>query len=146
MFFVNMIESSAYRNSVTTEETAASLGKISLLLRWIQDNLPCGPVPLLSQAAYTIAISTVDGNPISLKGLISSLGCSEAGLRKPLQRLLDEGWVVIERDPSDQRVRRLLATGKLLSTLDALANRITDPEACVEPASQLSHSASSGFG
>jgi DNA-binding MarR family transcriptional regulator len=113
-------------------ESAVSLKKISRLVGWIQDHLPFGPYPIVSQAAYTVAIWTVDGNPISVKGLVGSLGCSVAGVRKPLQRLLKEGWVVIERDKSDQRVRRVIATGKLLSTLNELARRLPDTEEHLE--------------
>lgn len=62
----------------------------------------------------------------------SSIGCSKAGLRRPLQRLLGEGWVVIDRDNVDQRVRRVVATAKLLGALIQLAGRITDHETQME--------------
>jgi hypothetical protein len=64
----------------------------------------------------------------------SSIGCSEAGLRRPLQRLLGEGWVVIDRDSVDQRVRRVVAAEKLLGALIQLAGRITDNETQMESA------------
>jgi len=105
-----------------------AIGKIASLISWTQDNLPVGVSSIVSQAAYVIAIQSIEGNPISLKGLIGSIGCSEAGLRKPLQRLIDEGWVEIVRDQGDQRVRRAIATGKLLGALAEFADRIAERE------------------
>jgi len=103
-----------------------AIGKIANLITWTQDNLPGGVPSIVSQAAYVVAIQTIEGSPISLKGLIGSIGCSEAGLRKPLQRLVDEGWVEIARDPDDQRVRRAIATEKLLAALAEFADRIAE--------------------
>ena len=103
-----------------------AIGKIANLINWTQDNLPGGVPSIISQAAYVVAIKTIEGSPISLKGLIGSIGCSEAGLRKPLQRLVDEGWVEIARDPDDQRVRRAIATEKLLAALAEFADRIAE--------------------
>ena len=105
-----------------------AIGKIASLISWTQDNLPGGVPSIVSQAAYIVAIQTIEGSPISLKGLIGSIGCSEAGLRKPLQRLIDEGWVEIVRDRGDQRVRRAIATGKLLGALADFADRIAERE------------------
>ena len=102
--------------------------KIASLITWAQDNLPGGVPSIVSQAAYIVAIRAIEGNPISLKGLIGAIGCSEAGLRKPLQRLIDEGWVEIVRDQRDQRVRRAMATGKLLGALAEFAERIAERE------------------
>jgi len=103
-----------------------AIGKIASLITWTQDNLPGGVPSIVSQAAYVVAIQTIEGSPISLKGLIGSIGCSEAGLRKPLQRLVDEGWVEIARDQDDQRVRRAIATEKLLAALAEFADRIAE--------------------
>jgi len=103
-----------------------AIGKIANLITWTQDNLPGGVPSIVSQAAYVVAIQTIEGSPISLKGLIGSIGCSEAGLRKPLQRLVDEGWVEIARDRDDQRVRRAIATEKLLAALAEFADRIAE--------------------
>ncbi len=105
-----------------------AIGKIGSLITWTQDNLPGGVPSIVSQAAYIVATQTIEGNPISLKGLIRSIGCSEAGLRKPLQRLVEEGWVEIVRDEGDQRVRRAIATGKLLGALAEFAERIAEKE------------------
>ena len=105
-----------------------AIGKIASLINWTQDNLPGGVPSIVSQAAYIVATQTIEGNPISLKGLIGSIGCSEAGLRKPLQRLIEEGWIEIIRDQRDQRVRRAMATGKLLSALAEFADRIAERE------------------
>lgn len=106
-----------------------AIGKIANLIAWTQDNLPGGVPSIVSQAAYVVAIQTIEGSPISLKGLIGSIGCSEAGLRKPLQRLVDEGWVEIVRDQDDQRVRRAIATSKLLGALADFADQITEKKA-----------------
>lgn len=97
-------------------------------------NLPTSTPPIVSQAALIAAVQTVKGSPISLKALISSIGCSEAGLRRPLQRLLDEGWAVIVTDKNDQRVRRVVATGKLLEALIQFADLIADRETQAESA------------
>ena len=109
-------------------EVTRGLEKISKFLSWTQNNLPGTPPPIVWQAAYLAAVQTVEGSPMSLKALISSLGCSEAGLRKPLQQLLDEGWVLIVRDSDDQRVRRVVATDRLLNELVQFADLIADHE------------------
>jgi hypothetical protein len=106
--------------------------KIAQIAYWAQGNLPVFCPPIVSQAAYIVVVQSVMGNPISLKALIGSLGCSEAGLRKPLQRLLDEGWVVIENDPGDRRVRRVIATNQLLAAVLQLADQITPQESKAE--------------
>ena len=105
-----------------------AIGKIASLINWTQDNLPGGVPSIVSRAAYVVAIQTIEGSPISLKGLIGSIGCSEAGLRKPLQRLVEEGWVEIVRDQGDQRVRRAIATEKLLAALVEFADWIAERE------------------
>ena len=113
---------------VGQQDLVPAIGKIADLINWTQDNLPGGVPSIISQAAYVVAIQTIEGNPISLKGLIGSIGCSEAGLRKPLHRLVDEGWVEIVRDQDDQRVRRAVATSKLLDALAEFADRIAERE------------------
>ena len=120
--------------SATLKELVTALDEISSLLCWTQDSLPGFAPPIVLEASYIAAVGTVHGSPISLKALISSIGCSEAGLRRPLQRLLGEGWVVIDRDSVDQRVRRVVATEKLLEALIQLAGRITDHETEMESA------------
>ena len=118
----------------TPQEATRDLEKISKLLSWTQNNLPSAPPPIISQAAYLAAVQTVEGSPMSLKALISSLGCSEAGLRKPLQQLLDGGWVVIVQDAVDQRVRRVVATDRLLNALLQFSDLITDHETRIKSA------------
>jgi hypothetical protein len=122
-------EQSVFEGLAATTEMSAAILKIGGLLNWTQENLP-GAVPtLVAETAYIAAERTVAGSPISLKAIISTIGCSEAGLRKPLQRLLDGGWVFVERDRDDHRVRRVVATDKLLGALVGLADRITEREA-----------------
>ena len=129
-----MGQQSGSDGSGQTDERSVAILKITGLLNWTQENLP-GAVPtLVAQTAYIAAERTVAGSPISLKALISTIGCSEAGLRKPLQRLLDGGWVVIEPDKDDQRVRRVIATEKLLAALVGLADRITERVSQIESA------------
>ena len=128
------VRGSEGHDSATLKELVTALDKISSLLCWTQDNLPGFAPPIVLEAAYIAAVGTVYGSPISLKALISSIGSSEAGLRRPLQRLLGEGWVVIDRDSVDQRVRRVVATEKLLDALIQLAGRITDHETQLESA------------
>jgi len=120
--------------SAKSKDLVAALDKISSLHSWTQENLPTSTPPIVSQAALIAAVQTVKGSPISLKALISSIGCSEAGLRRPLQRLLDEGWAVIVTDKNDQRVRRVVATGKLLEALIQFADLIADRETQAESA------------
>lgn len=115
-------------------EVTKGLEKIAKFLSWTQNNLPGTPPPIVSQAAYLAAVRTVEGSPMSLKALISSLGCSEAGLRKPLQQLLDGGWVLIVRDSDDQRVRRVVATDRLLNALVQFADLIADHQTRLTPA------------
>jgi len=120
--------------SAKPHDLITALERISNLLSWTRDNLHGFAPPFVSQAADIAAVQTIGGNPISLKALISSLGCSEAGLRGQLQRLLDEGPVVIDRNSVDQRVRRVVATQKLLDAIIKLAARIAGHERQMESA------------
>jgi len=80
-------------DSATPQEVARCLEKIPRLLSWTQWNLPGTPPPIVSQAAYLAADQTVEDNPMSLKALIKSLGCSEPG-RASLYRncMTKAGW------------------------------------------------------
>jgi len=115
-------------HSATPQEAETCLEKISGLLSWSQGNLPGTAPPIVSQVAYLAAVHTAEGSPTSLKAVISSLGCIEAGLPKPLHKLLEEGWVVIVRNSVDQRVRRVVATDRLLNALVQFADLIKDHE------------------
>lgn len=42
---------------------------------------------------------------------------SEAGIRKHLRRMLDEGWCSLEGCPHDRRLRRVVAQPKMLAAL-----------------------------
>jgi len=114
--------------SAHTAEMAVAVAKVTRLLSWSRGILP-GVVPTQEAlTAYIVAERTVAGSPISLKALVNTVGLSHSGLRKPLQRLLDGGWVAIEADTVDGRVRRVIATDKLLDGLVHLAAWINEPK------------------
>ena len=106
--------------------TIAAVSRLSSFLKLSQGQFP-GVVPtLVAQTAYIVAVQTVSGLPISLKALVNTVGCTHAGMRKPLQYLLEDGWVAISFDKSDRRVRRVIATGKLLRGLRVLSECLDD--------------------
>jgi hypothetical protein len=115
-----------YEPSSDALVTIAAVSRLSSFLRLSQGHFP-GVVPtLVAQTAYIVAVQTVSGSPISLKALVNTVGCTHAGMRKPLQYLLEDGWIAISFDKSDRRVRRAVATDKLLKGLCVLSECIDD--------------------
>lgn len=114
--------------------TIAAVSRLSSFLKLSQGHFP-GIVPtLVAQMAYTVAVQTVSGSPISLKALVNTVGCTHAGMRKPLHYLLEDGWITISFDESDRRVRRAFATDKLLKGLRVLSECIDDrSSSCSDP-------------
>ena len=59
---------------------------------------------------------------VTVKQLITSIPSSDAGTRKHFEFLLEAGFVKLEGDPDDRRIRYVAATEKLDKLLDRWAN------------------------
>jgi hypothetical protein len=100
---VSVVQRSEHMESAHTAEMAVAVAKVTRLLSLSRGILP-GVVPTQEAlTAYIVAERTVAGTPISLKALVNTVGLSQSGLRKPLQRLLDGDWVAIKADTIDGR-------------------------------------------
>lgn len=67
----------------------------------------------------------MDGKELSLKGLSMHLEWSQTGIRKHVDRLSKDGWVIIDTSSTDKRVKYIKPSQKLIDCCRGLANEIT---------------------
>lgn len=84
---------------------------------WEKANLPIEQSALALDLFLVIAYNTLREQPLTLKMLFHSINFSEAGIRKHLRRLLNEGWCVLEGNAHDKRLRHVVAQPKMLDAL-----------------------------
>jgi len=84
---------------------------------WEKANLPIEQSALAMDLFLVIAYNSLRGKPLTLKRLFHSIDFSEAGVRKHLRRMLQEGWCALEGAEHDRRLRHVVAQPKMLSAL-----------------------------
>lgn len=84
---------------------------------WEKAHLPIEQSALALDLFLVIAYNSLCDRPLTLKLLFCSINFSEAGIRKHLRRMLDEGWCALEGCPHDRRLRRVVAQPKMLAAL-----------------------------
>ena len=84
---------------------------------WEKAHLPIEQSALALDLFLVIAYNTLCDRPLTLKLLFCSIDFSEAGIRKHLRRMLEEGWCALEGCPHDRRLRRVVAQPKMLDAL-----------------------------
>jgi hypothetical protein len=86
------------------------------------EHLPIGhsfiPYDLLLQI-YLHAISEMR-EQLNIKSLFASLPYSDMGMRYHLRRLIDNGWIKIDTNGSDPRMRSVTPTAKTFVKFDAI--------------------------
>ncbi len=87
------------------------------------EHLPIGhsfiPYDLLLQV-YLHAISEMR-EQLNIKSLFASLPYSDMGMRYHLRRLIDNGWIKIDTNGSDPRMRSVTPTSKTFVKFDAIS-------------------------
>lgn len=84
---------------------------------WEKANLPIEQSALAMDLFLTIAYNSLRGKPLTLKLLFHSIDFSEAGIRKHLRRMIQEGWCALQGSEHDKRLRHVVAQPKMLSAL-----------------------------
>lgn len=98
-------------------ELLSSTEKAIKVRAWEKANLPIAQSTLALDLFLVIAYNTLCEQPPTLKLLFCSINFSEAGIRKHLRRMLDEGWCSLEGCPNDRRLRRVVAQPKMLAAM-----------------------------
>ena len=101
--------------------------KFLLLSRTLcAEHLPIGhsfiPYDLLLQV-YFHNVSAPE-EQLNIKSLFASLPYSDMGMRYHLRRLIDDGWIKIDSNNGDPRMRRVTLTAKTLSGFGAIAKEL----------------------
>jgi hypothetical protein len=104
-----------------TSDTAASSG-LHLLLQtkiWERENLPLNNSLIPLELILFLAICQADGRRLTVKGLTSSSAFSVLGAGIHMRRLQRDGYISLEQDNTDRRVKYILTTPKLDKLLAA---------------------------
>ena len=88
---------------------------------WMEQRLPLHGSMLAYHMLLLTTRSTLLNAPINNKQLISCLNCSAMGVRKQLNRLVKAGWMRMETDVRDKRVKLIVAQPKLLALMKEYA-------------------------
>ena len=104
-----------------TSDTAPSSG-LRLLLQtkiWERENLPLNNSLIPLELILFLAICQADGRRLTVKGLTSSSAFSVLGAGIHMRRLQRDGYISLEQDNTDRRVKYILTTPKLDKLLAA---------------------------
>lgn len=104
-----------------TSDTAPSSG-LRLLLQtkiWERENLPLNNSLIPLELILFLAICQADGKRLTVKGLTSSSAFSVLGAGIHMRRLQRDGYISLEQDNTDRRVKYILTTPKLDKLLAA---------------------------
>jgi hypothetical protein len=66
---------------------------------------------------FLILASSPYKNKMSLKEVYLSMRCAESTTRLLFRNLESDGWIVLPRDPTDNRFKEFLLTDKLKNTI-----------------------------
>ena len=80
---------------------------------WERENLPLSNSLIPLEMLLFLAICQAEGKRITVKGLTSSTGFSILGAGIHLRRLERDGYVVLQQDTIDRRVKYIQTTPKL---------------------------------
>jgi hypothetical protein len=89
---------------------------------WVKSNIPNGQSGLALELFTLISFTNLISEPVSLKVLFHSMSYSEAGIRKQLRRLIKDGWVYLEANSNDRRVKKIIAHETMMETFFNYAN------------------------
>lgn len=104
-----------------TSDTAPSSG-LRLLLQtkiWERENLPLNNSLIPLELILFLAICQADGRRLTVKGLTSSSAFSVLGAGIHMRRLQRDGYISLEQENTDRRVKYILTTPKLDKLLAA---------------------------
>jgi hypothetical protein len=72
--------------------------------------------------------------PLSMKALFASLPYSDMGVRYHLRRLIENEWIVIDKNDMDPRMRSVSATDKTFTQFATIADYLAEhPDSPLSP-------------
>ncbi len=86
---------------------------------WERENLPLNNSLIPLEMLLFLAICQAEGKRLTVKGLTSSSAFSVLGAGIHMRRLEREGYITLEQDKTDRRVKYILTTPKLVKLLAA---------------------------
>lgn len=86
---------------------------------WERENLPLNNSLIPLELILFLAICQADGRRLTVKGLTSSSAFSVLGAGIHMRRLQRDGYISLEQDNTDRRVKYILTTPKLDKLLAA---------------------------
>jgi len=86
---------------------------------WEREHLPLNNSLIPLEMLLFLAICQTEGKRLTVKGLTSSSAFSVLGAGLHMRRLEREGYITLEQDSTDRRVKYILTTPKLDSLLAA---------------------------
>lgn len=95
---------------------------LELLFAWKRKHMPVLDMPQGAEVLIWLLKNVTHVRP--LKDLYRGSRFSEPTIRWVLKALVDDGFIVIERNPDDLRVRTVHLTPKLLSTVQEYLDRL----------------------
>lgn len=102
---------------------------LRLLLRtkiWERENLPLNNSLIPLELLLFLAICQAEGNRLTVKGLTNSSAFSVLGAGLHMRRLEREGYISLEQDNTDRRVKYIGTTPKLDKLLSAYLAMLRD--------------------
>lgn len=107
--------------------------RLLLLRSWERQNMPMAG-SIIAGDIVLLALAREDGNAARVKDFHLSLHYSEDRVSQVLKELVRDGWLTMERDVSDRRMRKVHASDRLRMLFDEYRRFL------LEMLSDLSHS------
>lgn len=99
------------------QTTPRALNALLRVRAWERAHLPLRDSIVALDIVALVGLHTVNNTPLSLKQLDLALPHSSSGIRKQLERLIEEGWLKLTTSTEDGRVRYVVAEKPLLLRL-----------------------------
>ena len=93
------------------------INRIRLFREWERTHLPVYG-SLAGYELFLILASSPYTDRMSLKEVYHSMGCVESTTRLLFRNLESDGWIVLPRDPEDNRFKEFQLTDKLKTVID----------------------------
>lgn len=106
--------------------------KVALLISLknaISDHLPIGSNLVILDILIFVLAEYLHERPLTIKRLSLSLNLSHTGFRYHFKKLVDDDWINLSRlikKSSDQRLRFITPSNKLISQIVLISNIIND--------------------
>jgi DNA-binding MarR family transcriptional regulator len=108
-----------HANSTLDTRPGSGLRRLLQTKIWERENLPLNNSLIPLELLLFLAICQAEGKRLTVKGLTSSSAFSTLGAGIHMRRLQREGYISLEQDLADRRVKYIQTTAKLDALLAA---------------------------